>query len=273
MAVDAVKSLNLSQAPALGKVRVPRPFVRRWAAAGLGVGIFLSLWLIVALAKGNATLLPAPAEVVRGLAALASSGVLGADVFASLRRVFGGFLLAGLLAVPLGLGLAYFQRLGTVILPIINLLRPIPPIAWIPLAILWFGIGEGSAFYITAVAAFFPIFLTTYDGGIQLDRQHIRAAASLGAGSWIILKSIYLPAAAPAVLTGLRIGLGQAWMAVVTAELIAAQSGLGFRIQLSRLNLETAEVIACMAVIGILGASMTGILKLLEKRLLPWHRV
>jgi ABC-type nitrate/sulfonate/bicarbonate transport system, permease component len=270
MAIEAIKSLELSPRPP-GRFGLAGPTLRRWAAAGLGMGIFLALWLVFALLKGNATLLPAPAEVVRGLVALGASGVLAADIFASLRRVFGGFFLAGLLAVPLGLGLAYFRRAGAVVLPVINLLRPIPPIAWIPLAILWFGLGEGSAFYITAVAAFFPIFLTTYDGGTQVDRQHIRAAASLGAGSGIILRSIYLPAAAPAVLTGLRIGLGQAWMAVVTAELIAAQSGLGFRIQLSRLNLETAEVIACMAVIGILGASMTGLLKLLEKRLLPWH--
>lgn len=276
MSASSAKPLpRISPPPALaaGKIRAGWPAVKRWAAAGLGVGIFLSLWLVFALLKDNATLLPAPAEVVRGLVALATSGVLDGDILASLRRVFAGFFLASSLAVPLGLLLAFFPRLGAILLPIINLLRPIPPIAWIPLAILWFGLGEGSAFYITAVAAFFPIFLTTYDGGTNVDRQHIRAAASLGARSLTILRSIYLPAAAPAVLTGLRIGLGQAWMAVVTAELIAAQSGLGFRIQLSRLNLETAEVIACMAVIGILGAAMTGLLKQAEKRLLPWHRL
>lgn len=247
------------------------PVTRRAGAAAFGIGIFLSLWLGAALLKGNATLLPVPLEVARGFVNLASSRVLEADILASLRRVFTGFLLASSLAVPLALTLACHQRLGAVILPVVNLLRPIPPIAWIPLSILWFGLGEGSAFYITAVAAFFPIFLTTYDGGRNVDRQHILAATSLGASQLSILRAIYLPAAAPAVLTGLRIGLGQSWMAVVTAELIAAQSGLGFRIQLSRLNLETAEVIACMAVIGVLGAVMTGLLKVAEKRLLPWH--
>lgn len=276
MRADTVKSLPRVGSPfawLAGGARSAWPVLKRGAAAGLGIGLFLCLWMVFALAKDNATLLPAPAEVIRGLASLATSGVLDADILASLRRVFAGFLLAALLAVPLGLALAFSQRFGAVLLPVINLLRPIPPIAWIPLAILWFGLGEGSAFYITAVAAFFPIFLTTYDGGAQIDRQHIRAATSLGAGSGTILRAIYLPAAAPSVLTGLRIGLGQAWMAVVTAELIAAQSGLGYRIQLSRLNLETAEVIACMAVIGILGAAMTGLLKQAEKRLLPWHRL
>lgn len=237
----------------------------------LGVGLLFAAWLGFALWRGNPLLLPTPAQVLDGLAALTSSGVLFGDLLNSLRRVFVGFFLAAGLAVPLGLVLSYSQRLGAIFVPVVTLLRPIPPIAWIPLAILWFGLSEGSSYYITTVAAFFPIFLSVYGGGLAVERQHIRAAESLGAKRFVILTRVFLPSAAPSILTGLRIGLGQAWMAVVTAELVAAQSGLGYRIQLSRLNLETAEVIACMVVIGVLGAAMTSALGWAEERLLPWQ--
>lgn len=237
----------------------------------LGVGLLFAAWLGFALWRGNPLLLPTPAQVLDGLAALTSSGVLFGDLLNSLRRVFVGFFLAAGVAVPLGLVLSYSQRLGAIFVPVVTLLRPIPPIAWIPLAILWFGLSEGSSYYITTVAAFFPIFLSVYGGGLAVERQHIRAAESLGATRFVILTRVFLPSAAPSILTGLRIGLGQAWMAVVTAELVAAQSGLGYRIQLSRLNLETAEVIACMVVIGVLGAAMTSALGWAEERLLPWQ--
>jgi len=236
----------------------------------LGLSSFFLLWWLASLWIRNVILLPSPWAMFAGLIELAGSGSLWKDIFASLRRVFTGFAIAASLAVPLGLVLAYSRTWRHLVMPVVVLLRPIPPIAWIPLAIVWFGIGDHSSFAITAVAAFFPIFLNTFAGGIGVDSQHLNAAASLGAGRAAILRRIYFPSALPMILTGLRIGMGQAWMAVVTAELVAAQSGLGFLIQMSRLNLETSHVLVGMFVIGVIGSLMTSLLSALERQLLPW---
>jgi ABC-type nitrate/sulfonate/bicarbonate transport system permease component len=189
-----------------------------------------------------------------------------------LRRVFGGFAIAAVIAPPLALVLASSWTLRCIMLPLVTLLRPIPPIAWIPLAILWFGLGDPPSYFITALAAFFPIFLNAFAGGQHLEREHVNAARSLGAGRASLLVRIMMPSALPMIATGLRIGLGQAWMAVVTAELVAAQSGLGFMIQASRLNLETSRVLVGMTLIGMLGALMTAALGVIERRLIvPWN--
>ena len=115
-------------------------------------------------------------------------------------------------------------------LPVLALLRPIPPIAWVPIAILWFGLGDSPSYFVTAVAAFFPIFINALAGVGIVEEQHLRAARCLGAGRLALIRFVYLPSALPNVFTGLKVGLGQSWMAVVTAELIAAQSGLGYMI-------------------------------------------
>ena len=141
--------------------------------------------------------------------------------------MIGGFLIASSIAVPLALLMAFFKPLNLLLSPIVSFLRPIPPIAWIPIAILWFGIGDPPSYFITALAAFFPIFINSFAGGNAVRPEHVHAARSLGAGPRALFTRIYLPSAMPMISTGLRIGLGQSWMAVVTAELIAAQTGLG----------------------------------------------
>jgi NitT/TauT family transport system permease protein len=220
----------------------------------------------------NPVLLPHPAAVLDAYRELVADGSLAKDTGASLIRVFGGFAIAASIAPPLALLLASSWTLRCIVLPIVTLLRPIPPIAWIPLAILWFGLGDPPSYFITALAAFFPIFLNSFAGGQSLEREHVNAARSLGATGPSLLLRIMLPSSLPLIVTGLRIGLGQAWMAVVTAELVAAQSGLGFMIQASRLNLETSRVLVGMTLIGILGASMTALLSVIERKLIvPWN--
>lgn len=238
----------------------------------VGLALFLLVWMVVALRLQNAVLLPTPLAVWEGFLALGRGGVLIHDVLASLRRVFVGFLLASSIAVPLALLLAYFSTPRRIALPIITLLRPIPPIAWIPIAILWFGIGDPPSYFITAVAAFFPVFLNSFFGGLAVEEQHVNAAKCLGANRLALVRLILFPAALPMIWTGLKIGLGQSWMAVVTAELIAAQSGLGYLIQVSRLNLETSHVLVGMVTIGLLGALMTTLLGGLERYVLPWKQ-
>lgn len=239
--------------------------------SAVGISGFLTLWYFVSSAL-NPVLLPRPAAVLDAYRELIADGSLAKDTAASLIRVFGGFAIAACIAPPLALLLASSWTLRCILLPIVTLIRPIPPIAWIPLAILWFGLGDPPSYFITALAAFFPIFLNSFAGGQSLEREHVNAARSLGAARISVMLRIMLPSALPLIVTGLRIGLGQAWMAVVTAELVAAQSGLGFMIQASRLNLETSRVLVGMTLIGILGASMTAALSVIERRLIvPWN--
>ncbi|MDR2365729.1 MAG: ABC transporter permease [Zoogloeaceae bacterium] len=236
----------------------------------LSLPALLLVWRLAADRVDNPVLLPSPNLVAESALELFGDGSLVADIKASLQRVFTGFFIASTLAVPLALLMAYFLPLRQLFLPLVTILRPIPPIAWIPLAILWFGLGDKPSYFITALAAFFPIFLNAFAGGIDVQPRHVHAARFLGAGRWLMVRHIYLMSALPHVWTGLRIGLGQSWMAVVTAELIAAQSGLGYMIQANRINLETQHVLTGMIVIGMLGALMTTALGWCERFVLPW---
>ena len=255
---------------------------RQWAAANelvsslfwmtAGFALLLLIWMLVALKLNNQVLLPTPLAVLYASFQLLGDGTLVRDILASLQRVFVGFLLASVIAVPLAMLLAYYTILRRIILPVVNLIRPIPPIAWIPIAILWFGIGNPPSYFITAIAAFFPVFLNSFFGGMSVEDQHVNAAKCLGAKKGALVVRILFPAALPMIWTGLKIGLGQSWMAVVTAELIAAQSGLGYMIQVSRLNLDTSHVLVGMVTIGILGSLMTFMLGRLERYVLPWKQ-
>lgn len=237
-----------------------------------GLCMFAAVWAWAATRLNNAVLLPSPLAVIETYGELITDGSLAGDVKASIVRVFAGFFVASAIAVPLALVLAYSRVLRGLVMPLIALIRPIPPIAWIPLAILWMGLGDPPSYFITSIAAFFPIFLNSFAGGTSLQQEHVNAARSLGAGPAALLATVMLPSALPMIVTGLRIGLGQAWMAVVTAELIAAQSGLGYMIQISRLSLETSRVLVGMTVIGLLGAVMIGALGVLERRVIvPWN--
>ena len=239
----------------------------------LGLLGFFGAWALAAIRLGNPILLPTPRVVVWAFLELIKQSTFWLDVGASLQRVLVGFLCAASLAIPLALSLAFFKTARRAFAPVIALLRPIPPIAWIPLAILWFGLGDKPSYFIVGVAAFFPIFLNVYSGGLAVEAEHVHAARCLGAKRWALIRCIYLPSTLPLVWTGLRIGLGQAWMAVVTAELIAAHSGLGFFIQISRTNLETPDVLVGMLVIGVIGSLMTAVLTWGERWVLPWRQL
>lgn len=245
--------------------------IRKWSWTAAGIVLFLAAWTAASLRLGNAVLLPKPQSVLYGFVELLRDGSLLSDTVASLKRVIGGFVIASMIAVPLALLMSFARPVNLLLSPIITFLRPIPPIAWIPIAILWFGIGDPPSYFITALAAFFPIFINSFAGGNAVRPEHVHAARSLGAGPRALFWRIYLPSAMPMISAGLRIGLGQSWMAVVTAELIAAQSGLGYMIQANRLSLETSLVLVGMCTIGLLGAFMSVALESFERHvLIPW---
>jgi len=220
----------------------------------------------------NPLIMPAPLDVLKSLFSMLLKGPLLIDIWSSTKRVFVGFLFASLLAVPLGIILGWNKSLAHYLVPAIELLRPIPPIAWIPLAILWFGIGDSSSYFITTLASFFPIFINSFAGAKSVEKVHINAALSLGASHKLIITHVLIPSTLPFIFTGMRLGLGVAWMSVIAAELIAARSGLGYMIQLQRMLLETQKVIAGMVVIGLIGFAMNLCMLYLQRKFIPWKQ-
>jgi NitT/TauT family transport system permease protein/sulfonate transport system permease protein len=181
-----------------------------------------------------------------------------------------GFSFAAFAAISLGLALGIWRNAAAYILPVIELIRPISVLAWIPLAILWFGLGDHSAWFIIFLGSFFPIFTNTYLGACSVAPIHIQVAQCFGAGRWLFLRQVMFPSALPYIIAGLRVGLGVGWTCVIAAELIAATSGLGYMIQLARTMIETENVMAGMIVIGIIGFIMNSGMLWLERRFIRW---
>ena len=235
--------------------------------------VLIGIWQAAAEAELiNVNIFPAPTKVVAAIIHLAQLGVLWSDIQASVIRVSMGFLFASAISMSAAVILARSDRLAFYVTPIIDILRPISVIAWIPLAILWFGIGDKPAWFIIFLGAFFPIFTNTYVGMRSVEPIHLQAAECLGAGRWLFVKEILIPSALPFMLTGMRVGLGVGWMCVIAAEMIASTSGLGYMIQLARVLIETERVIGGMVVIGIIGFTMNYLMLYLERRLTPWRQ-
>ncbi len=200
------------------------------------------------------------------------SGEMPHDAVSSLTRVVSGFVIGAGLAVPIGLGLGTNDRLHALFNPLLQFLRPIPPIAYIPLAIVWFGLGNPPALFLIALGTFFPVLVNTIAGVRQVDSIYIRAARNLGAGSWTMFRRVILPAASPFVLAGMRIGIGTAFIVVIVAEMIAVSDGLGYRILEAREYMWSDKIIGGMLTIGILGLIIDGGMSRLNDHLLRWHR-
>lgn len=233
--------------------------------------------------------LPAPSQVARrwvayllplqprdpaaqGLVAWALSGELPRDALASLLRVATGFAIGAGLALPLGLLMGARPRVYELMNPVVQLLRPIPPIAFIPLAILWFGLGNPPAFFLISLGAFFPVLMNTIAGVRNVDGIYLRAARNLGAGEWTLFWRVIVPAAMPYILAGVRIGIGVAFIVVIVAEMIAVNSGLGYRILEAREYFWSDKVIAGMISIGLAGLGIDAVMNRLNGWLLRWHR-
>jgi ABC-type nitrate/sulfonate/bicarbonate transport system permease component len=219
----------------------------------------------------NTLILPPPSRLFEQSLIMIASGELWQHVSASTLRVLVGFLLAALLGIGMGLLLGMSRPLDRYFGVLIELLRPIPPIAWIPIAILWFGIGNRPAYFIVFLGGFFPVFVNTYKGVHAIHPAHILAAQCLGANRRLLLTDVIIPAALPSIVTGLRVGLGVAWASVIAAELVGAQSGLGYLIQTNRILLRTDKIIVGIFAIGALGFAMNQLMLVLEKRLLVWQ--
>ncbi len=200
------------------------------------------------------------------------SGEMPHDMISSLSRVLSGFAIGAGLAVPVGLLLGTNDRLYALFNPLLQVLRPIPPIAYIPLAIVWFGLGNPPALFLIALGTFFPVLVNTIAGVRQVDSIYIRAARNLGAGAGTMFRRVILPAASPFVLAGMRIGIGTAFIVVIVAEMIAVSDGLGYRILEAREYMWSDKIIGGMLTIGVLGLIIDGAMSRLNDHLLRWHR-
>lgn len=251
----------------------------RWgrrAVRATSVCLFLLAWQAGSVLNGryqylNPILFPSPLDMVRAGYDEAVKGILWQDIAASLSRVFQGFGIGALVAVPLGCATGYFRRLEDWVDPIVELFRPIPPLALLPLFIIWLGIGEVSKVLLIAFSTFFPIFLNTTEGVKSTDPIHIRAVLSLGANRWQTFTNVIIRSALPSIIVGLRLGFALGFFVLVAAELIAADSGLGYRIQESRNFFLVDRMFVGAAIIGVLGFGFNLALRHLEDFLLRWR--
>lgn len=219
-----------------------------------------------------AVLMPAPTTIAVTAAGMIASGELFFHLVASLKREAFAFVLAAS-AIPLGIAMGWWRLVYNQVNPIMEILRPIPPLAWIPLSILWFGLGDEQNEFIIFLGMFFPILVNTIVGVKNIDPSLVRAARSLGAPEHKVLARIVLKGALPQIITGVRIGLGVGWMALVAAELVGANSGLGFLINDARSMLRTDVITVGMLTIGVIGLLIDTAIRILSRRLLPWSLV
>ena len=229
----------------------------------------IALWAaVVTLGKVG---LPSPAQVLARAIELIRSGQLLADLLSSLGRVLAGFALGVALAIPVGFLMGWYSTARGLIEPFVQFFRMIPPLAVIPLAIVTMGIGEAPKVFVIFLAAFLSSVIATFQGVVNVDKTLINAARVLGARDATIFRRVVIPASTPYILVGMRIGLGSAWATVVAAELIAAQSGLGFRMQQAELYYDLATIFVSLITIGALGLAMDRLLLALETRLTQWQ--
>lgn len=261
------------------RAAAPVGWVRRVPALGLrqgakllpylyaAIGVIAVWQAVVTFARPPTALLPSPLMTARSFVQITASGELPIDAAYSVCRVLAAWGLAALIAIPLGFAMGRWQRFERVLDPVVELFRPISPLAWIPLAILWFGINEGGKIFVIFIGTFFPILLNTVAGAKGVDPTLINAGRILGCTDNLSLfRKVVLPASLPQVIVGLRISFGTGWAAIIAAELVAARSGLGYLISNGMEVLRSDLVLVGMVTIGVLGVLFDAVFRWIDAR-------
>jgi NitT/TauT family transport system permease protein len=234
-----------------------------------GIAGFFAVW---ALARRIGWLvLPGPAEVAAGLPRLISGPTYWLSWLGSSQRVLAGFAIAAVLALALGLAMGIYRKLRLTTFPVLELLRPIPPLAWLPLSILFWPSSEGTMTFLTFMGAFFPILISVLAGIDRVDHRYVEAALSLGSSRRAIFRRILLPAALPSVFTGFAIAIGITWEVVIAAEMASATNGLGYLTWNAYVNHSLPGIIIGMLSIGLAGMASSAIVIWLGRRAMPWQ--
>jgi NitT/TauT family transport system permease protein len=250
-----------------------REIPRRWyLGAGVSfVALFLVAWIVVTAGQWVSPIfLPSPLAVLAELQSQAASGVLWQDLWASVYRIMVGWVLSTALAVPIGVLMGNFRFFEGLFEPFIDLVRYMPAVAFVPLTILWLGVGDAQKFAILFIGVFFQQVLMIMDNVKTVPREMIQVSYTFGLSQWEILRSVILPAAMPGIWDTFRITVGWAWTYLVVAELVAANVGLGYRIMRAQRFLETDQIILGILIIGLLGLCTDYLFKWSYRRLFPW---
>ena len=239
-----------------------------------GILAVIVIWQIATanLHMFKPVILPPPSTVLVTMISMLGNGEIFMHAGYSLMRVLLGFVVAAVVAIPLGIAMGWVREISYIMDPIMEVLRPIPPIAWIGLALLWFGLGLNSAVFLVFIGAFFPILLNTVSGVRSVDKKLIEVAYTFGARDLEVLRKVVIPASLPTIFTGMRVGMGIGWMCVVAAEMVAVKYGLGNLILEASNFLQTDRVFVGMITIGILGLVINVIFQLAGDRIFAWQK-
>ena len=267
---------DLEQGLAAYKKNRKRDLLRMMLLSALGIAAFLVIWqLVVQFKLVNVRNLPAPSKVVETILYKISNknpdgNTLGTNILASLQVALSGFILALVIGIPLGLFMGWFTPVDKFVRPVFELLRPVPPIAWIPVVVVFVGIDLKAKATIIFLSVFVPCVINSYTGIKLTKRTLINVAKTFGAGNFETFIKVGIPSAMPMVFTGVRTALGGAWSTLVAAEMLAAKAGLGYMLQVGRNVARADVVVAGMVIISVLGALMALVLGIIEKRVLKW---
>jgi taurine transport system permease protein len=269
-----IESADTNHMPAASQPRLDERALS-WVLGLVGVISALSLWVLLShlLAGGGGVInrLPPPALVVQKLLVYAE-GDLGRDLISSLKVFLVGWLAAVICATVVGILLGRVRILGAMFLPLVEAIRPVSSIAWVPLSVVWFGFGLTSKVFLVGLAVFLVVIVYAVDGSNRIPPDLSRTAAMLGMSPWQRFRNLILPGTLAEVLVGMRVSLMTGWGTVIVAELVAADSGLGAHLISSQQSYDIPAVMATMICFGVAGFLMNAVFNLLEVRMIPWRR-
>ena len=247
----------------------------RIICAGISILVFLCLWQIVAIYTKASLFLPDPITVLRDffisfVRPIGENRILG-HILWSMSRVLTGFMIGSSLGITAGILMGLYRPIDSFIRPLFELIRPIPPIAWIPLSIVWFGLGEPAKHFLIALSSFCTVTINAYTGTSTVDSELIGAAKMLGASERQVFARVILPAAVPAIFAGLQIAIGAAWMTVVAAEMVRSSEGLGWIVIKGQEINSMVQILVGILCIGIVGFILATVMRVIEAKLFVWN--
>jgi ABC-type nitrate/sulfonate/bicarbonate transport system permease component len=246
------------------------------AAAAISIFLFLLVWHLATVFTGLGELMPSPVliltEFFKGFVVPVGTHTMMVHILWSLSRVVPFYILGSLTGIVLGLTMGWYKRVEALFRPLFEIIRPIPPLAWIPIAIIWFGIGEGSKWFLIFLSAFITVTMNVYTGAKEVDPVLIGCARMLGADEWTLFKTVVIPSSIPYIFAGLQVGLSSSWATVVAAEMIRSSEGVGWVIISGQEVNNTVRILVGIVGIGLIGYILAVIMRKVEYRLVAWNR-